>query len=156
MKMFKRKGAWALVCFLIGCLISGLSCRSTDEAASSGLASVTISGNTPGQIREAATDVFLRNGYQVARTDPATLVFEKQGSGMSNFAYGNWLGDEPIWMRVKVNIVPAGEMTFRLQCSAYIVRDRGGATEEELAVSKVRKGKYKKLLEEVARQFTRK
>jgi hypothetical protein len=152
MKMRKWNSDWGLVVLVIVSLTVGTGCQSADQKASN-LASVVISGNTPGQIREAAKDVFVKNGYEPARTGPAGLIFEKQGSSMSNFAYGNWMGDAPIWMRVKLNIVPAGEMAYRLQCSAYIIRDRGGATEEELPVSKVHKGRYKKLLEEVAQRF---
>jgi hypothetical protein len=154
--LFTQKAARAAVLFLTACLIGSLGCRSTDQGTPASLASVVISGNTPGQIRDAAIEVFRENGYQVARTDPASLVFEKQGSGMSNFAYGNWLGDSRIWIRVKTAIRPAGEMSFRLQCNAYMVRDRGAATEEEIALSKVHRGKYKKLLEEVAKRFTQK
>ena len=151
-----RESSWASVVFLIGCLIGIFGCQSTDPAGSPHLASVLISGNTPGQIRDAAIDIFRQNGYQTVQTDSARFVFEKQGSGMNNLAYGNWLGDTPIWIRVKATIVPAGEMTFRLQCSACLVRDLGSASEEELPLSKVHKGKYQKLLEQVAVKFKQK
>jgi len=114
---------------------------------------VTISGNTPGQIRAATIEVFQENGYAVGQNDPTGLVFEKQGSGMNNFAYGSWIGDTPIWIRVKASIVPTEEMRCRLQCTAYIVRDRGSAAEEELALSKIHKSKYQKLLEQVVKRF---
>ncbi len=135
------------------CMLSSLGCQSTDKPASASFASVVISGNTPGQIRDAAVAVFSAKGYKVTQTDPAGLVFEKEANRMNNFAYGSWLGDAPVWARVKAAIVPMGEMAFRLQCHAYMVRDRGSSTEEEAALSSLRKGPYQKLLEEIAARF---
>ncbi len=143
----------AMLLFLVTCLLSTSGCSSTKTTPSGGFASVIISGNTPGQIRDAAIAVFYHNGYIATRKDPGNLVFEKQGSGMNNFAYGSWLGDTPVWIRVKAAILPQGQMTCRLECRAYMVRDRGGATEEEIAVTKLHKGQYQKLLDEVVKKF---
>ena len=151
-----HKGQLASVVLLMVCHLSGFGCRSTEPGIEPNLASVLISGNTPGQIRDAAVEVFGENGYAATQTTPGNMVFEKKGSGMNNFAYGNWLGDTPIWVRVKAKVVPSGEMTCRLLCNVFLVRDRGSATEEELPVSKVHKGKYKKLLKEVAERFAKK
>lgn len=141
---------------LAGCLVSGSGCRSTHVPASATFASVVISGNTPGQIRDAAVEVFSHHGYTVAQADPGNLVFEKEGSKMNNVAYGNWLGDTPVWLRVKAAIVPMEAMSCRLQCHAYMVRDRGGATEEEITLSRFHNGQYQKLLDQVAEKFARK
>ena len=135
------------------CLVAASGCRSTDNSGSAGFASVMISGNTPGQIRNGTVEVFRADGYKVARSDPDRMIFEKEGSGMNNFAYGNWIGDSAVWVRVKASVMTAGEMTFRLQCRAYVVRDIGGSTEEEIILPGYRKGPYQKLLEEVARRF---
>lgn len=137
-------------------VLAGNGCRSTDKPGSAGFASVVISGNTPGQISDAAIDVFRENGYKVAQTDPSRLYFEKQGSRMNNFAYGNWVGDTPVWIRVKAGIVPMADVTFRLRCSAYMVRDIGGSTEEEIALSKFQRGPYQKILDEVAKRLAQK
>jgi hypothetical protein len=123
---------------------------------SASFASVTITGNTPGQIGDAAVEVFKNDGYKVAQRNSDRLVFEKEGTKMNNFAYGSWIGDTPVWVRVKGSIVPAGEMTFRLQCTAYMVRDIGGSTEEEIAVSGLHRGQYQKLLDEVAKKLAQK
>lgn len=142
---------------LLVCLACSSGCRSGATPSVTGFASVVISGNTPGQIRDAAVDVFAQEGYiATQKADPGNLVFEKEGSKMSNFAYGSWMGDTPIWVRVKAAIVPAGLMSSRLQCHAYLVRDRGSAAEEELPVSKMHRGQYQKLLEEVAQRFAKK
>ncbi len=142
---------------LITSLLVLSACRSTETTTGpTPLASVLITGNTPGQIRTVTTDVFRENGFKAVESDTGPMVFEKQGGSMSNFAYGSWWGDDPIWVRVKASVVPAGEMTYRLQCIALVVRDRNGSTEEELSLSRLHHHSYQKLLDEVARRFAHK
>jgi hypothetical protein len=144
-----RAASWLCSVFVL--LILGCA---TTEKAPKPFAAVTITGNTPGQILDATTEVFQANGYKASATAPGKLLFEKQAGGMSNFAYGSWLSDDRVWIRVKILVLPAGEMKFRLQCSAFMVRDRGGSTEEEIALSRLRRGSYQKLLDEVALRLT--
>jgi hypothetical protein len=132
--------------------VLGAGCHSTDQPASS-FASTTISGNTPGQIRDAALLVFREDGYRAAQLDPGALIFEKEGTRMNEIAYGNWLGDIPVWVRVKASVVPYGEMTYRLQCQAFMVRDRGTGAEEEVALGGLHRGPYQKLLDKVAQRL---
>lgn len=141
----------AAAALLVG---AAIGCQSDKHAISGKFAAVVLSGNTPGQIRDAAVTVFLNNDYKVRRTDPNAMVFEKQGSRMNNFAYGNWVGDTPIWIRVKSSVVPVGDMSCRLECTAYLVRDIGGASEEELPVNSLHKRPYQKMLEEVAKRLS--
>jgi hypothetical protein len=150
------KPAWlAAILVLVVCLLDASGCHSTDRPASASFASTTISGNTPGQIRDAAIVVFQQDGYKATRIDPNSLLFEKEGTKMNEIAYGSWLGDVPVWVRVKASVVPLGEMTFRLQCRAFMVRDRGTATEEEVTLSNLHKGSYQKLMDQVAQQLAK-
>ncbi len=141
---------------LLGTILSG--CHTTNnpevaEAAADATASVQIRGNTPGQIAEVATEVFEKHGYIRAGKRSYPLVFEKRGSKLSNLAYGSWTSDTPIWVRVKVSVLPAGEQTYLLQAIAYYVRDRGSSTEEELKVNRVSSWPYQKVLDEIAKRF---
>jgi hypothetical protein len=139
-------------CLLIASLLLLSACRSTDQNGPTPLASVLISGNTPGQIRDAAGEVFLANGYKVRESPDGTMIFDKPGGSMSNFAYGSWGGD-PVWIRVKASVLPAGEMKNKLQCAAFVVKDRNGSTEEEITLSHIHSGPYQKLLDQVAARF---
>jgi len=111
---------------------------------------VQVQGNTPGQIRQMALAVFQSNGYEATRMRDANLVFEKPGSGLNNLAYGNWNGT-PVWVRVHTAIVPVSEGAYRLEGKTVLVRDRGGATEEEVKLQGA--SATQKLLEEVARRL---
>ena len=137
-----------------GCLAGALTgCKTSDTPASSGFAAVEIQGNTPGQISEMAIQVFEEAGYLTAMPGRTRLVFEKEGSSMNNVAYGNWIGDTPVWVRVKVSVVHVSETRYRLECQAFMVRDRASTTEEEIKLSSVRRSTYQKLLEETARRL---
>ena len=144
------------LCLMIVVLaLSGAGCRTTDSSSPARFASVIISGNTPGQIRDAAVEVFGENGYREATTDPAGMVFEKEGSSMNNLAYGSWLGDSRVWIRVKAGVTTTGERRSLLECSAFLVRDIGSAAEEELPVRGMHRGQYQKLLDQVASRLNR-
>jgi hypothetical protein len=136
---------------LLGC--AGTGCRSTGGSSSQPFASVEIRGHTPGQIHDVALEVFREHGYKLTQPGPTRLVFEKPASKMDNLAYGNWVGDTPIWVRIKVAIVPFTEAVFRLQCEAFLVRDKGSTVAEEIQISRVRARPYKKMLEATARRL---
>ncbi len=150
----RERSSLKLLLVFVSCAGIGLlaGCHSTGPSGSSKLASVEIRWNTPGQISEVTSEVFEADGYEVARGGPTHLVFEKKASTMNNIAYGNWM-DSAVWERVKASIEPVGEATFRLECQAYFVRDRGGTTEEELKMGGMHSHTYQKLLDRVAKRL---
>jgi hypothetical protein len=134
------------------CSLMVLGCKSTGKPASSHFASVELQGNTPGQIRDVAVDVFKEHQYVVSKSRTDAMVFEREGTEWDNIAYGNWMGGA-VWVRVKASIVPVSEGTFRLQCNAFMVRDRGGSTEEEVKLTSLKSHSYQKLLDEVSQRL---
>jgi hypothetical protein len=135
---------------LLLCWVVGTGCHTTKEAEEGILASVMLHGNTPGQISQVTRAVFQAHDYRVAEAGLTKLTFEKRGSGMNNFAYGSWMPDDPVWVRVRAFIEPAGEMTYRLYCRAWVVTDKGGPTEEEIKIRHAHHRPYDALLNEVA------
>jgi hypothetical protein len=143
----------AVTAILLCALITS-GCRSTGKHSAGGFASVVIQGNTPGQIRAAAVEVFSEHGYKMMDARSPNPVFEKQASRIDNAAWGNWTGSG-VWIRVRVFILPVAEATFRLECKAVLVRDRGqSAFEEEIKLRNFQAGPYQKLLDEVAARLT--
>ncbi len=123
------------------------------EAAAEAIAAVQIRGNTPGQITQVATEVFQAHGYARGSKRVGGLVFEKPAGKMSNLAYGSWVGDTPVWTRVKLSMVSTGEAEYTLACRAFHVRDKGSSMEEEIKIGRMGSGPYQKLLDEVAARF---
>ncbi len=133
-----------------------LGCKSADKPASASFASVRIAGHTRTQIRNVTMSVFQDEGYVLAGVDGSDLVFEKEGSTWDRVAYGNWIDDKPVWVRVKVSLVPLSEGVFRLQCQAFKVRDKGDAVfEEELRLRGNRSKPYQAVLDKVLGQLGR-
>jgi len=97
--------------------------------------------------------VFQEHGFKATEPGFDHLVFEKKGSTMNEIAYGGWMGETPVWVRVKLSVVPVAEGTCRLQCDAYLVQDKGSPIEEEKRIGSMHRGQYRKLLEEVARRL---
>jgi hypothetical protein len=114
------------------------------------IAAVEIHGNTPGQIAAVTEAVFAENGYKLAGGSATKPVFEKPGSGMNKFAYGDWVGDTEVWVRVKVSITPVEEAVWRIDCRPFLVKDKGRSMEEEIKVSSVHHKPYQKLLDDIA------
>ena len=151
-----KRGFWLFLRFSIWGLGVMLAegCHSTAPAAAKPPAGVVvIPGNTPGQIHLVTTQVFIEHGYHVAREELRNMEFEKVGTHMNDLAYGSWLNDTPVCVRVKVAIVSLGEEAYGLTCHAFLVRDIGGTTEEEIALGGMRSHQFQKLLEEVAARF---
>jgi hypothetical protein len=142
---------WLLLGAVCAALV-GAGCRSTHSSDPDQFASVDIQDCTPMQIRLVAVQIFQAGGFQVSQAKGSNLLFEKKGSAMNNFAYGNWM-EQTVWVRVKAAIVPLSETRYRLQCDAFMVRDRGGATEEQILLHHFQNGPYQELLDKVAQQL---
>ncbi len=130
----------------LGLLAAGCSTTGKGEKP---FASVEIHGNTPGQVKAAAIEVFRGHGYTVTQSPRGRLICEKPASKLTDLAYGGWGGEAPLYMRVTVSVIPVAEETCRVECRAYRVEDRGGPTEKAVPLS-AHSGVYQKLLEEIA------
>ena len=135
---------------LLACAAGG--CRTADKPPGARFASVEIRGNTPGQICGMTSEVFLNEGYELMQAKPDSLVFEKKATALNNFAYGNWM-DTPVWVRVRLAVVPVSDQVWRMECHAYLLRDRGETTEEEMKLTSLRSHPYQKLLDQVQKRL---
>src|SRR5262245_53514906 len=102
-----------LVCALVGC-------KSTDLAKENRLASVLITGSTDEEIRKAAKEVFIANGFE---QEAAGLTFEKKGSDWDTAKYGGLSGNA-VWIKMRLHLNSRGPGIYALGCDAYIVTDR--------------------------------
>ena len=148
-----RAAGWRLAWLCAAAsLLPLMACQSTSGSSPHVLATVNIPGNTPGQVRAAAIEVFKQQGYQLAGTTAKQTTFEKPGSRWDNLAYGSWL-DDTTWVRVKVEFLQTADPGCRVEARAFWLRDRGGPTEEELPVGNLNRKPYQKLLDEIAARF---
>ena len=140
---------WALATSASLALVAifGTGCQTAEKPAGAAFASVLIDDHTANEIRDVAVEVFHDDGYKAPKATISNMLFEKEGSQVNNMTYGNWMG-ENVWIRVRAAVVPISEKTCRLQCQAYMVRDKGGASEEEVKLGHFHRKAFQKLLDE--------
>jgi hypothetical protein len=131
-----------------------LGCKSLDKTATESFASVRIDGHTPEQIRGATAVVFQQDGYTAVEVRKPEMVFEKEGSRWDQIAYGSWVNDADVWVRVRVSVVPLSGGEFRLQCRAFKVRNKGDPlTEEQVRMRSAQSKPFQVLLDKVSGQL---
>jgi hypothetical protein len=131
--------------FLLAGVFCLTGCHTTDQAGTSELASVVITGHTEKEIQKATAKVFLLNGYSQAES----LTFEKQGTAWDKAAYGGW-SDNPVWIKVRVHINPQNSDVCFLGCNAYLVTDaHEAAMEQEQILSHSRRSECEKILKQI-------
>ena len=128
-------------------------CSSPGKPDSARFASVLIRGHTVDQARDVTSQVFHADGFKVIKKGWANLVLEKEGSSMNNIAYGNWMGSG-IWVRAKVTIVDIAPSECRIDCEAFLVRNKDEAAEDEIKINKLHRHHYQKLLDEVSKRLS--
>ena len=136
--------------------ITLIGCKSLNEPDSASFASVRIQGHTVEQIRAATVVVFQQEGFTAAGVQRAELVFEREGSRWDQIAYGSWVNEAPVWLRVRASVVPLSADTFRLQCLAYKVLNKGDPlAEEQVRIGHSHRKPYQELLDKVLGQLKR-
>jgi hypothetical protein len=146
----------------LGCLSLSLLCGlfsigcHLGQPASASFASVTISGKSPAEIRDATIAVFRENGYQVSGSSQG-LTFEKEGTKANSIAYDGVVGSHygaVTIIRVRAELVALGNGAQRLQCHAWMVSNAGDSFfEDEHRLANFRSGPYQDLLDEVAKRL---
>jgi hypothetical protein len=141
---------------LMAATIGLAGCSSMSKPASASFASVRIRGHTAEQIRATTALVFEQDGFSAVRVQRGEMIFEKEGSKWDSIAYGSWVDNTPVWVRVKLSVVPLAEADYRLQCQAYKVRNKGDPLiEDEVRVGNAHKKPYQALLDKVLGQLKR-
>jgi hypothetical protein len=124
-------------------------CQSPHGWSSNRMASVMIKNQSHELIMTATKDVFREHSYQTLRDGPDEYVFEKQGTGMNTFVYGD-LSGEAVWVRVKLVLHEQSPGETLVECDAYIIRGHGNSFfEEEQKLPKYKSGPYQELLDQI-------
>jgi hypothetical protein len=148
-------GSEVLRLLLAAACMALFGCKSADKPASASFASVRIQGHTADQIRGATVVVFQQDGFTLAGAQRSDMVFEREASRWDQIAYGNWVSEAPVWLRVKVSMVSLPPDTVRLQCQAYKVRNKGDpGGENEVRISGAHRKPYQALLDKVLAQMS--
>lgn len=135
-------GTFALM-FLTQCQTLSL-----DMQKSGSVPRVSIDGVYREQVISACTEVLREHDYRFSKSLGAVYLYEKPGSKMDFLAWGGFSTDEEIVIRLAVAIRDLGS-SQEVEAQPYIVLRPGEHMEEARKISRLKTGKYQKLLNEV-------
>jgi hypothetical protein len=149
--------SWLKACSVLlapALLVLFAGCQTFNSPPANGLASVTITNRTMPQIASAIQEVFATHYFQGGQTGPHEFTYERAGSRMNNLAYGSYMFNEKVTVRVKVNVQPAYGGQFLLSCNAALVEDAGDPIfQDSHQVRLLRKWPYEELLRDIRTQL---
>ena len=150
--VFIKRGRRLLFVPLLGLVLAG--CHSPNGSPAPYLAAVNIKDKSREEI-EVVTQTFFEDlGYRTARAKSGELMFDKEGTGMNTFVYGDW-STKKIWVRVKVFLVEMKpEQQIRLACDAFMVGEHGDPHfEEEHKLTRIHRGTYQDMLNKISQKL---
>lgn len=136
-------------------LLTATGCKSFVGPGSASFASVTIKSQSPQEIAKVTSMVFGEDGYRGGMANNGQMVFDQEASRATSYARegiaGGFYGAQTI-NRVRVELVPLADGSYRLQCKAYMVTGGGGpysSLQDEVPLANFRSGPYQLLLNKV-------
>jgi hypothetical protein len=115
---FARPTAIIAVCLL---LLGGCQTTYDSDGGPAVLASTRVAGKDSEKAFAAVERVFSDAGFRLVRVEPDLRVFERRGTKVDSFKYGDWDG-AGVMMRAKVSAEFVGDGVL-LQCRVVAVRD---------------------------------
>ncbi len=121
---------------------------SLDMQKSGNVPNVTIEGVYQEQVVSACSDVLKDHGYRFSTSRGSSYLYEKPGSRMDFLAWGGFSTDQEVVVRVAVHIRKLGD-AYEVECQPYIVIRPGEHLEDARKMTRMKTGKYQKLLNEI-------
>jgi len=147
-----------LRCFLLcvlslaGLLVTG--CQSFNSPPPGNLASVTVTNKSLDEISQATRAVFAVHGFDGSQTSPSQFNYERAGTRANNLAYGSYIFNEAVTIRVQVNLTPLDAASTRIGCNAWLVEDANDSVfQDDHKVRQLRKWPYDDLLKDIKAQL---
>jgi hypothetical protein len=150
MNKSKRNFVLAGAVLLAAVILGAVGCESFDGSASGSLASVTILNRPMADVQAAVTNVFTAHAFAGGSTGTNQFTFHRAGSSMDMLAYGSYMFQHPISVKVVVTTRQRAPDVIAVGCNAWIIEAENDPVFQEIhPVSSLRKGPYEDLLNEV-------
>jgi len=147
---FLRRATCVLLA-LLGLVTTG--CKTTQTPETNCAAAVLIKNQAADEIDAATKAVFARHAYKPAKAAGEELVFQKPGTAMNAFVYGDWLAGGPIWERIRVYQRPLDPAEVVLEADLFMVQEPEDPFFQKERKLNGHRSKLQKLLEEIARRL---
>jgi hypothetical protein len=144
--------SWAVPLIVVALVVVVTGCQSPPSGAEGSIAWVTVTNHTPAEITDVAKNVFVRNGFKPAGGTQNQLTFERPGSTWDDLEQGGW--GEGVTVQVEVTVTAQSDSAWLLHCKAWLVRNPGDRIlEDKHELTRMRSGRYQKLLEDAKKEL---
>ena len=109
------------------------------------MASIMVTNEPPDKIDKAVRSVFKKHAFEEAKGEKDEIVFQRPGSFMSSFIYGDWYSGA-VWERVKIYQRELDSERTVVECDGYMVQEHDDPLFQK---EKLQYGKTKKHLQEL-------
>jgi hypothetical protein len=138
---------------IAACLLLLDGCQTAYEPGGSPgvMASIRVNASDTDAALTAVEQVFHNAGFKLVRVQPYVRIFERPGSKMDSFKYGDWDGNS-VLMRAKVSAELLGKAAV-LDCRVVAVREYGQPVESENPVWREYRKEYQTLMDQVQQRL---
>jgi hypothetical protein len=149
---FKRN---LMVAALIGVLaLCVTGCQTFNGPPPGNLASVTVTNKSMADVANATAAVFANHGFSGGQTGPGRFTYTRLGTREDNLAYGSYMFEEVVTVKVEVTARQLSPDSIRLGCNAWLVEaDNDQVFEDDHKVRMLRKWPYEQLLKDIQTQL---
>jgi len=149
---FNRNLMAAALAGVLALCVTG--CQSFSDVPSGKLASITITNQSMANVADATAAVFASHGFNGGQTAPGQYTYTRPGSRTDNLAYGSFMFDEMVTIKVVVVTKQLTPGSIFVGCNAWLVEaDNDPVFEDAHKVRQLRKWPYEQLLKDIQTQL---
>ena len=136
----------------LGLCVAG--CQSFSNVPAGNLASVTLTNQPMTAVNQAVAGVFASHGFTGGSTGANQFTYTHAGSRADNLAYGSFMFDEMVTVKVVVTTKQLTADSIYVGCSAWLVEGADDAVfQDDYQVRLLRKWPYEQLLKDIRLQL---
>jgi hypothetical protein len=148
-KSLNRVVMGAIAIFVLaGLWLGATGCQSFKGSAPGFLASITITNHSMTEITNAMATVFVVNGFNGGKTGTNEFTYRRPGSTADQIAYGSYMFQETVSVKMEVTLQPITTNWIRLGCNAWRVKSESDMTFSE-SYKVMGKGPYEEMLKDI-------
>jgi hypothetical protein len=148
----KQKLITAMLAGAAGLCLAG--CQSFSNAPSGNLASITVTNQSMANVSNATAAVFATHGFNGGQTGANQFTFTCPGSRTDNLAYGSYMFDEVVTVKVVVLTKQLTTNSIYVGCNAWLVENANDPVfQDDHKVRMLRKWPYEQLLKDIQAQL---
>ena len=136
----------------LGLLATG--CESFSNVPSGNLAAITLTNQPMTTVVKAIADTFAAHGFSGGQTGANQFTYTRLGTRTDNLAYGSFMFDELVTIKVVVTTKQLTPNSIYLGCNAWLIEAADDPVfQDDHKVRMLRKWPYEQLLKDIQAQL---